>query len=221
MSEAKNLKNKVFGKLTIIERVGSNKHGKALWRCKCSCGNIVTIDSNSLISGNTKSCGCMKLDLVKNLNSKHHMSHTRFYYVWQAMIRRCNDPKQKTYQDYGGRGIKVCNRWESSFENFYEDMFKSYSPGLTLERIDVNKGYSKDNCIWATYKKQMRNTRRNKNIKINSCSLCITDACRLIGIKLPTLYSTASRNGLSLQEAFNFHLKNKIDKIASDAWTAL
>lgn len=214
--KVRDIQGQKFSKLLVVEKVGTNKHGKALWKCTCDCGNEIVVDSQSLITNNTKSCGCLKLEMVRNLNKKHDLSHTHFYYVWQAMKKRCCNPNNRAYADYGGRGIKVCEEWKESFENFYRDMFESYIPGLTLERINANEGYSKDNCRWATSKEQMRNTRRNKHIIIAGIPICISDACKLTGIKLSTTYTTAARENISLNDAFGKHLKNKLQVIVQE-----
>ena len=196
------LTNEKFERLLVVKRAGSNKYGRARWKCVCDCGNVLDVDSRSLISGNTKSCGCLKNEAISTRNKKHGYSKTHIYFVWQKMIERCNKKSDKSYHNYGGRGISVCKEWEDSFIAFLDDMGETYKEGLTIERIDNSKGYSKDNCKWVSHKEQARNTRRNRHIKV-----LITDACRLINVPISTVYSMSNKKNISLQEAFNIYYK--------------
>lgn len=149
-----NLTTRQFGKLTVIEWAGSWNQAN-YWVCQCECGNPdynpVIAFTGSLTSGNTTSCGCTI--------RKHNMSKTRIYHIWINIIRRCTDPSNGSYHNYGGRGITVCERW-LEFDNFYADM-GDRPERHTLDRLDNNAGYSPDNCAWRTYKEQANNTRNN------------------------------------------------------------
>lgn len=161
MSRNYDLTGKVFGKLTVIREDSARETGNRRWICKCDCGNETVIITRNLNSGNTKSCGCLR---GKSTTHGHSTDGkvTSEYLAWYSMRRRCNYRSHPEYEYYGGRGIKVCERWES-FECFIEDMGAKPSKNHTLERIDNQKGYSKDNCEWATWKTQSRN-RRVRNI---------------------------------------------------------
>jgi len=135
-----------FNRLTAIKKV--SKH---LWLFKCICGKIKNIDKSAVVRERVKSCGCIK--------GTHHKSDTKIYKLWQSMKGRCLIPGSNKYEYYGGRGITVCKRW-LKFKNFYKDM-GDRPEGLTLDRINNNKGYSPSNCKWATKKEQMRNKRDN------------------------------------------------------------
>lgn len=101
---------------------------------------------------------------------RHGQAHTKIYDVWNSMRLRCTKPSQSCYPNYGGRGIKVCERWMNSFENFFADMGSTYQEGLSLDRIDVDGDYTPENCRWSTWEEQMRNTRKNKLFTINGAT---------------------------------------------------
>jgi len=119
---------------------------------------------------------------------RHGLTQHPLYHTWNSMIRRCTIKHYHAYKYYGGRGIAVCERW-LSFPLFIEDMESTHKPGLTLERKDNNKGYEKDNCIWATSKEQTRNTRRNRFVEINGVSKTRIEWMEIYGVKKPTLQS--------------------------------
>lgn len=130
---------------------------RIFWACQCDCGKSVAIMGLLLGNGNTRSCGCLKLDLA----TTHDMSHTPEYRTWAGMIQRCTNPKTKRFPDYGGRGIKICDRW-LVFENFYADMGDRPSSGHSLDRYPDNDGnYEPGNCRWATRSQQQLNKRPN------------------------------------------------------------
>ncbi len=150
------------GRLTVLSIVGKSSNGSNMWSCLCDCGNTVEVISSSLNSGLTQSCGCLYNEIKGRQASTHGMSGTPTYNSWLAMRGRCYYTEHDYYEYYGGRGIKVCDRWLDSFENFLEDM--GIKPdGLSLDRIDNNLDYSPNNCKWSTNSEQGFNTRMHSN----------------------------------------------------------
>ena len=147
-----------YGKLTVISFKGNNKHRQSLWECLCACGHTVTVAGNNLNSGITSCRYC------KTPKMLHGKAHEPTYNVWANMIQRCTNPNNPAYLYYGGRGILVCSRW-LKFKNFLYDMGEKPF-NLTLDRIDNNKSYYKDNCRWATRKEQANNTSPKIRIQI-------------------------------------------------------
>lgn len=176
---------KKFNRLTVLEFVGLNKHKKATFKCKCDCGNEGIYLGTEVKNGHTKSCGCY----AKDVKTTHGMHDTKLYQTWSDMKSRCTNPLNKYYHCYGGRGITVCDRWkdEYGFKNFYEDMGDKPNSELSLERIDNNKGYSKENCYWATSKEQCRNLRKNKLITWNGETKCMSEWAEILNMDKSTL----------------------------------
>lgn len=131
------------------------------WHCKCICGRCSISTDAGLKKGTTKSCGCYSAEQAGNRLRKHSMSNTTIYGVWQGIKSRCYNPKSSCYKDYGGRGIKMCDRWYTSFEDFYKDMGDSPA-GLSLDRVDNAGDYTPENCRWATGTEQATNRRKRK-----------------------------------------------------------
>lgn len=174
------LKDRVFGRLRALSPDGKNKHGSFFWLCQCSCGNFHRVISSVLVSGASKSCGCLKIEENIGLRTATHgMSKSLIYGVWNTMNMRCNNPSVKSYPRYGGRGIKVCERW-GKFENFLEDMGEPET-GMTLERKDSDGEYSPENCIWANHRDQSRNKSNNRWLTDGNETLLIEDWAKRLG----------------------------------------
>lgn len=178
-----------FGMLTVVESAGKNKHRMALWKCKCDCGGVIILQRGSLISGNTKTCGCKTNDLKSTHGHKRNVPGAKYrgsktYVCWAAMKSRCSNPRHKNWKDYGGRGIKVCEEW-MQFENFLNDMGER-PDGMTIERLDNNLGYCKSNCRWVRNETQQMNRRNNLRITIKGETKIASEWARVAGINKET-----------------------------------
>ncbi len=184
-----------FSRLTILElHSGSHTRGTKA-TCRCECGTVKTIWLSHVTRGRIRSCGCLLRETSKlNAEATHRQrgfvcqqgqSSTRAYSSWKGMLRRCNDPQNPHFHNYGGRGIGVCERW-LKFENFLIDMGER-PVGLTLERVNNVKGYSPENCKWATRREQQNNRRTNRVLVLNGRAQTITQWANELGVSVSVL----------------------------------
>ena len=152
----------------MAPEVAEKRNGRYYWRFRCKyCGKEFVSAGTDFTSGKLLSCGCKRSENVSKATSarnyKHGKRNTRLYNIWTSMKQRCGNPKANEYENYGGRGITVCEEWEKDFEAFYDWALKNgYAHNLTIDRKDNDKGYYPDNCKWATMKEQQNNRRNNR-----------------------------------------------------------
>ena len=194
-----------FDRLEVVAFVGL-KWRNAVWACLCDCGNTTIVKAGELRNGHTRSCGCIKVELVSERSRTHGHAYalekqqTSAYRAWCDMKTRCTNPNRDSYKRYGGRGIKICDRWINSFENFFEDMGPPPSKGMSLDRKDGDQGYCKENCRWASPKEQANNTSRNRHVIIDGQQLTAKQAAEKFGVSEFTIYGRLNR-GLEDREA--------------------
>lgn len=182
-----------YGYLTVIERdtktVGERN---SKWICKCKCGNLSIVTYGDLKYGHTTSCGCKKYE---SHNKRHGMTNTRIYRIWSNMKKRCNNPNFAEWEQYGGRGISVCDEWKNNFEIFYEwAISNGYSDDLTLERIDVEKNYEPSNCKWIKLNEQQRNKTNTVFIVENGIKISLSELAEKYNIPIKTIQRRYYRN---------------------------
>lgn len=210
----KNISGQRFGRLTAVLPKGRDKYSKTLWECICDCGALVLKPIGSLMSGNTKSCGCGKhigflAVIQKRKDSAFGIYHVRARNSWRHMIDRCNNKNNIHYSDYGGRGISVCERW-MDLKLFVEDMGDP-PDGMTLDRFpDMNGNYEPKNCRWATPKQQAQNTRRNVFVDFEGEKICISEAATRIGMPKSSLYAKISKAKKDVERRISGKLNSNI-----------
>ena len=209
------LTGQIFGRWTVIGR--ATGHKEAHWTCRCICKNFGVVSGSSLRRGGSTSCGCFHSEVSAEIHLRHGAliggGRTSEYNSWASMITRCFDQNHPSYKNYGGRGIGIDDpRW-LKFENFIGDMGKK-PPGTTLERVDNNLGYSKENCIWGTHEVQSRNKRNNSWVTVQGNDLLLIDACEKYGVSLTNVRTRVSRYGTSHTKEFHALLDKKLSQSA-------
>lgn len=193
-----NLIEQRYGKLTVLCEYSkrSEKGNHIQWVCQCDCGNEVIVPGAYLRSGKKTSCGCLRWS--GDGNRRHGMTGTRQYQAWSNMKRRCNDKANKEYANYGGRGITYCDEWET-FEGFWADMQEGYSDELTIDRIDVNGNYCKENCKWSTSFEQANNTTASRHYDFDGGKYTVAQIAQMTGVDKELMRSRIQR-GVPIEE---------------------
>lgn len=204
-STFKELSGLTFGRLTVLSRAGNDKYSRAQFMCRCECGVTKVVRSNCLLAGETKSCGCVGRAKLRGQSLKHGLSRRApEYRIWIAMKSRCVNKNNTAYQNYGGRGIRVCEGWLLSFETFYAEMGPRPSPHHSIDRVDSNSNYEVGNCRWATRLQQNNNTRSNKKIQWDGRSLSVSEIYRLSNPPISKRqFSWRLNSGWELQRAIS------------------
>lgn len=179
------LKGQRFGKLVVV-RESDSRNGRAYWVCKCDCGNEKTVATSKLRNGNTRSCRCLSRELAGDRVRTHGLSKTPEHDVWKGIRQRCNNPSDGKYRYYGGRGIKLCSRW-NDFRLFIEDMGRRPSADHQIDRINVDGHYEPSNCRWADRSTQANNKRNNYRITYNGQTMTLHEWANLTGIPAATI----------------------------------
>lgn len=194
---ALDLSGRQFGRLTVL-RLLDSKDGRRRWLCRCSCGGQAVPCSSHLLNGNSTSCGCVRRERIRELNLgtyKYALPAREFpeYHAWRAMRARCCNPNDAVYANYGGRGIRVCDRWDESFEAFWEDMGPRPSINHSLDRADNNSDYAPGNCRWTTAKQQTRNRRGNRLVAFDGLTLTLAEWSERTGLNRSTISERLER----------------------------
>ena len=173
---------------------------RAYWLCQCRCGTHKIISGLNMRNGTTKSCGCYADALLTKRNTRHGMAKSKIYHVWIQMLQRCNNPHNRDYKNYGGRGIRVCEAWHT-FQNFFNDIGNPPFSGATLDRRDNDQGYSPNNVRWATQEQQANNTRTNQLLTYDDETLTLAQWSRKLNMPYKVL-GRRLRLGWSIEETF-------------------
>lgn len=211
MNRVVNMSGRTFGRWTVTGLADHQqpKRPKA-WLCKCSCGQIKSINGNSLRRGLSTSCGCLQREITIARNYKHGHGHgSPEYNSWKHMVRRCADPRNNRYANYGGRGIKVCDRW-SDFLTFLADMGPKPVPSFTIDRVDNDKDYCPENCRWSDSLTQARNKTNSVVLECDGDRRTMAEWAEVSGLNIQTLWARINR-GWSAKKAIFFPVRlNKV-----------
>ena len=197
-----NLINKKYGKLTILQEADKDIYGHKMVLCRCDCGKEIITIYSAVLNGRAKSCGCLRKETKYGGNRQ---KHPRIYKIWHSMRDRCERQKNTAFQHYGGRGISVCDEWSrkpDGFENFCNWAINNgYSDDLTIDRIDVNKGYFPDNCRWVSYRTQANNKTNTIRVEYNGVVKPLSEWVETLNMEYSLVVSRL-KAGWSVKEAF-------------------
>jgi hypothetical protein len=200
-SQTKDITGLKFSMLTVVGPIGRTNDKKISWLCLCECRNHTKTTNYKLTSGHTKSCGCYKAIATKKSKTTHGKRSTEEYSIWAGIKNRCLNNNEAAYKRYGARGITICDEWKNDFMAFYDDMGKRPSKEHSIDRINNNEGYYKENCRWATPLQQGANTRQNKYITFNGETKILSQWARDLGIAQSTLSKRLNQLNWPLERA--------------------
>lgn len=206
MKIRKDITGQKFGLLTAIKPIEKGKNGTK-WLCQCECGNFHTTTVTYLLNGDCKSCGCYKYEPFKEMITKHGMTGTRIYSIWNSMRNRCNNPNALRYKDYGGRGIKCCEEWNDFKEFLKWANSNGYKDDLTLDRIDNNKSYCPDNCRWVTMEQQQYNKRTTHYLTYNGETKSMAEWAKEKNMCFQTLAARINNYNWTVEQALETPVK--------------
>ena len=224
MGKVKNIAGNKYGMLTVLKQVGftkQNVHGSrsALWLCRCDCGNECIRPTNELTRKRNHSCGCLNEKNLENMRKKnitHGMTNTKLYRIYKGMKDRCYNPNCSNYNRYGGRGIEICDEWLNDKTLFFKwALDNGYEEGLSIERINVNGGYSPDNCCWIEISQQCDNKRQNIMIRINGEIHNATYWAKKYNVS-PNRVRRGYKLGWSIEKIFNMPLPEPYEEVEDE-----
>lgn len=209
-SQKENLIGYKFGRLTVIAEENS-LNSKTMWKVKCDCGSAKIVGASNLKSGQSLSCGCLKLERIKETNTSHGESNSEENKIYRKIISRCTNKKNPSYPIYGGRGIYISEEWigERGFERFLSCMGKKPYPSATVERKDNSRGYGPDNCVWASRVEQANNRRTNRIVEWKGRSITLDQAAKEEGIRYGTVVQRLNVYGWNLENSLTEPVRGK------------
>jgi hypothetical protein len=199
MKSTTDISGKVYGKLTVLSFAGNSIHNKPSWNCLCECGNTKVIIGAAMKNGKTTSCGCFHKKQLSSLRKTHGLSASPEYSIWAGMLNRCKNNSQRCFKHYGGKGIKVCPEWYD-FSTFLLDMGNRPSAHHSIERLNGNLAYSKDNCVWASAKQQANNRINVRKFTHLGEEKTIGEWAEYLGIPHSKLYYRLVTAGQSIEQ---------------------
>ena len=211
MGKIKNILGIKFGRLTVVEFIGEDKQKQAVWRCVCDCGNECETISSRLITGQTKSCGCISKEILHNRNYKDGRTKEKLYKRWKAMKDRCNTNGKQKHKNYGERGISVCEEWHDYTKFRKWAIENGYMEGLTIDRIDVNGDYCPENCRWVNNEVQCNNKRNSIYIELNGETKTIGQWIKIFNIKDKKKIYRKYHRGLTPKKIFEEYISTNME----------
>lgn len=194
-----------YGRLVVVEFDKTDNRGIAFWKCRCDCGNVISITSASVRYGLSKSCGCLAKELTSVRSRRHGEARlTKEYRAWAGLKARCYTPSDQRYNCYGALGIIVCDRWRNSYGNFLQDMGRAPTAAHSIDRLDVTGNYEPSNCRWATDSEQANNKRNTVWIEHDGKRLSLRNWATVYSVDYKRLHKLVRTKGMPFAEAVSF-----------------